>query len=309
MHLIHIQSSQSVANPNSVLVQGRTLDWLKFTGALQGHESFLPDVIDVGRLVGLTYPDADLDTLQMICDWTTLFFLLDDIVELIPSPALVAMHNQRILKAMQDNLEAPINGLHIALRDVALRLRDAGGNAWMDRFLIHVVDWLSGHVWEAQNRASDKVPGEREYSHMRQYTIGMYFEFVLTELCHGPIAKGIRDLGRFKKLTRQANLQISLANDILTIDKEVARGDRHNVILSIMQARILPKDTATQIAVDMHNFVVKDFSRELADCEGKRLKRYGEDLQTWMSGHLQWGLNNKRYQSQSVEVCQISYAS
>ena len=305
MHLIHVLPHQ-VENPCWSYVQDKTLDWLKYTGALEGHEAFKPAVAEVAHLVGYAYPDAPSDTLQLISDWTTLFFLLDDIVEQIPAQMRVAEHNQRILKAMQDNLEAPITGLHIALRDISLRLREAGGEAWMQRFLAHVVDWLGGHIWEARNRANNRIPHEREYAHMRQYTIGMYFEFTLAELVHGPIPRNIRELGRFKKLTRAANLQISLANDIMTIDKEVAQGELHNIILAIIKGRCTTKALATQIAVDMHNFVVKDFARELELCDSKRLRQYGQDLQSWMSGHLHWGLNSKRYNSHAVEICQIS---
>jgi hypothetical protein len=214
----------------------------------------------------------------------------------------VALHNQRLLKALKDDLVSPITGLHIAMRDIGQRLKQAGGAQWMEFFTTHVTDWFAGHDWEAKNRANRRVPGEKEYTHMRQYTIGMYFEFMLTELYQGFIADTNRTSAGYKRLSGLANFQIAMANDVMTFEKEADQGDVHNIVFSIMRHQVLPKETAMRIAVDMHNAVVRDFAYELSRQKVKRLELYGEDLKNWIAGHLQWGLQSKRYNPNLVEV-------
>ena len=136
---------------------------------------------------------------------------------------------------------------------------------------------------------------------MRQFSIGMYFEFALSELTDGyGLSNELRTQPAVSLLARSANQQIAWANDILTVDKEVRQGDVHNLVLSIRQEHRLSLNEAIKEAIIMHNRAVESFLNSAAylltsgtDVAG--LAKYIQALQHWMGGHLRWGFESKRY--------------
>src|SRR5260221_5234346 len=146
--------------------------------------------------------------------------------------------------------------LLVALRDVGQRARES----WMAAFTYEVARWLDSHLWEQGNREAGRVPPLEDYFAMRPLTIGMYFEFLLSEVTASYSLSAKQRLSpEAVGLARIASNEIAWTNDILTLEKELLQGDVHNGVLCIMQSRGLALDPALAEAIDMHNREAKAF--------------------------------------------------
>lgn len=287
------------------VVQARSLGWLRLFGLVRDG-ALLTGLSEVGHLVARTYPDAELEMLQIASDWTTLFFLWDDLVEQVQDHNEVTENNYRLIGALKGYSFREQHPVYDALRDINRRLEAAVTSAklpilWRQTFDNRVERWLGSHVWEAKNRERQVIPSPETYIHMRQLTIGMFFEFTLAELLGGySLTQEARESPGIQKLERLASNLIAWSNDILTLKKELAAGEIHNLILSIRNTRPMAMSAACTIAINMHNAEVNEFVQvrdSLTDCPVWSLEvaQYISALQHWVAGHLQWGIDSKRY--------------
>jgi hypothetical protein len=287
-------------NPHALTVQRQNLEWLESTGIkLEG--SLFQDVSEVGWLAAHVYPTATPETLQLAADWTSLFFLLDDLVEEATSEDAIRLRNERVLSALTSSTLVVDEPVFRALRDVGGRARALGGEAFMGEFSREVARWLDSHLWEHDNRSKRRVPPLEEYRAMRNHTVGMYFEFLLSEVTDSYRLSTLQRVSReVLTLTRMASNEIAWTNDILTLEKELAQGDVHNLVLSIMEGQALPLEEAIDEAVLLHNREVAAFSRlalalRSAPSTHPSLRQLIQALENWMGGHTRWARESKRY--------------
>lgn len=89
------------------------------------------------------------------------------------------------------------------------------------------------HRLEAINRARGITPDLTTYLRMRSLTSGLWIdtEFIeIAERVHLP--PEVRNHSVVRTLTCAANNIVCWANDIISLDKEVKRGDIHNLVLA-----------------------------------------------------------------------------
>lgn len=299
-------------SPHAIAVQSGTLAWLDQMGfTLEG--SLLDGLEEVGGLVARTYPDANLEMLQLASDWTTLVFLLDDLVERIRYSQDVILRNLIIMGAFEGLRSESRDPILIALWDINRRLIEAVARAglppeWRLTFNSRFQEWLGAHVWEAENRGARKIPRVEAYVHMRQFTVGMYFEFTLAELIGGYcLPEAARTSPAFQQLERMAVNLIAWSNDILTLNKELTTGEVHNLILSIKQTRAMTASAARMMAINMHNLEAEQFLNFRDSFTESRIwsvevLQYIVSLQHWIGGHVQWGIDSKRYNLNTLTV-------
>jgi len=293
---------------HSAPVQAETLRWLEAYRLAEARADLLDCVSAVGELTALTYPGASRESLRLASDWTTLFFLMDDLVEERGADlAAISALNARYLAVLGGEAPGAEEGpvLH-ALWDVRERLAGVASAQWLRRFRGRVKEWLGAHVWEARNRADRTVPDVASYVHMRQYSVGMYFEFLLSELTDGyALPAEVESHEAVAQLARHANNQIAWANDVMTLGKELRQGDVHNLVMSLWKREGLELQAALERAVAMHNEEVARF-QALA----RGLPSFGEAdgavqglvraLRHYMGGHLGWGYSARRYRPLEV---------
>lgn len=289
------------ANAEAAQIQRSTLLWLQEMKVEVKGEMF-DDISEVGFLTAHTYPNAHKAALKLAADWTTLFFLLDDLVEGVTSEAVIQERNQRIVDALRGKGEIDSKqALLVALRDIGTRAEQFGGDEWMAAFCLEVSRWLDSHLWEYGNRQAQRVPALEEYTAMRQYTIGMYFEFLLSELTDGyGLSAAERNCEAAVALRRFASSEIAWTNDILTLEKELAQGDVHNGVLSLMHTQELKLDVALARAIALHNEAVGGFvelaQKVRADAQvSSGMLGLVQALENWMGGHTRWARQSKRY--------------
>lgn len=258
----------------------------------------------VGWLVGRAFPVADdLPALQIAADWTTLFCLIDNHIESIRGPALSHVYLKGLLHVFRDGAPPLIaDPFAQAFRDLRERMIDVGVPAWIDRFSEQLERLFRAFVDEAKYRVLEAVPELIKYRKMREVSVGLYFGFRLGELTDGiRLPLMVRDHPTVRSLESKAAYIVGLANDIYTVEKELAKGEVNNMVFVLMHEESLDFEGALARAVELHDAETREYTELVAslpsftpELDGE-LKRYVEVLSSMISGHRTWATETARY--------------
>lgn len=263
----------------------------------------------VGWLVGRAFPIADhLSALQVASDWTTLFCLIDNHIENIRGPALSHVYLTGLLKVFRYGA-APLiaDPFAHAFRDLRDRMIAIGVPSWIERFGEQLERLFKTFVDEAKYRVMDTVPDLKRYRKMREVSVGLYFGFRLGELTDGiELPNVAREHPVIRNLESRAAYIVGLANDIYTVEKEIARGEVNNMVLVLMHEENIDFDAALEQAAALHDAETREFMSQVADLPvfgppyDVQVRRYVEVLTSMISGHRSWAHETARYESVTV---------
>ena len=258
----------------------------------------------VGWLVGRAFPVADdLPALQIAADWTTLFCLIDNHIENIRGPALSHVYLRGLLAVFRTGA-APLiaDPFAQAFRDLRERMLEVDVPAWIERFGDQLERLFCAFVDEAKYRVLEAVPELVKYRKMREVSVGLYFGFRLGELTDGiHLPSQVREHADVRNLESKAAYIVGLANDIYTVEKEMAKGEVNNMVLVLMQEESIDFDQAMRLAVEMHDAETREFATLAAALPSfspeldLELRRYIEILTSIVCGHNRWADETDRY--------------
>jgi len=258
----------------------------------------------VGWLVGRAFPVADdLPALQIAADWTTLFCLIDNHIENIHGPALSHVYLRGLLEVFRLGA-APLiaDPFAQAFRDLRERMIQVGVPAWIDRFGEQLERLFRAFVDEAKYRVLAAVPEMVKYRKMREVSVGLYFGFRLGELTDGiRLPAAVREHPTVRSLESKAAAVVGLANDIYTVEKEMAKGEVNNMVMVLMHEENLGFDGAMRRAVELHDAETREFAALAAELPSfspeidADLRRYIEVLTSMICGHNSWADETDRY--------------
>ena len=292
-------------HPQAAVVHAGTIAWARAMGLARDekHVQALHKA-KVGWLVARAFPIADkLPALQIAADWITLFCLIDNHIESIRGPALSHVYLKSLLDVFRDGAAPKIIDPYAqAFADLRLRMIDVDVPFWITRFGDQLQRLFGTFVDEAKYRQLEAVPEAAQYRKMREVSSGLYFGFRLGELTDNiNLPQHVRDDPTVRNLESKASLIVGLANDIYTVEKELAKGEVNNMIMVLMYEEGLTLDEAMARTVELHDtetheFIalslhLPSFSREI-DAD---LQRYIEVLSSMISGHRSWALETSRY--------------
>ncbi|MCC2280861.1 terpene synthase family protein [Streptomyces sp. ET3-23] len=153
------------------------------------------------------------------------------------------------------------NGAHLsatplskALADLWARTQPRMSSAWRARMAYLWQQCSQGFLWEARNRLTGHPPRLADYMTRRVAAGGAEFCLALTE---GLYKEELDDetyySGPLANLRTSACEHICWANDLLTLEREEARGDLHNLVLVIQAAHGLSRAEAVSTVARMTN--------------------------------------------------------
>ncbi len=306
-----------------------TASWLDRHGLASGS---LAQAVSAAaaRLAARTRPRADYEPLSAVSDFYAWMFIRDDYCDegaagLSASGLFEAdLGSLAVLEASRHGLdhaghnEAPQDGAdgarERALEDVLGRLAGlAGGRAWRRSLGRQMRAYFQATFWEAGNRARGEVPHLALYTRMRPVAAGVRVDDVLLGVgapeAHGavlPAEPGSEPL--LATLSGHAERAVCWSNDLYSLDKELATGDVHNLIVVLCRERGLCIADAVSEAAAMHDREVRGFVEEeerLAELmrQSRRdrttfppwLPHYIEALEHRIRGNLDWSLAAARY--------------
>lgn len=254
------------------------------------------------RLTARAYPTAALDELTLVAEWNLWLFVHDDGCDAGPT----GREPERLV-ALYDDLRAILHGQQThhtsaaarALADLVARIFDIADDESRERFL-HAVDaYFTACVWEAHNRVCGRVPTLAQYIEMRRDTGAVRTSIAMVEICERiQLPAHIIAQPHVEALANACNDVVCWANDIISLPKEHAEGDVHNLV-AVLAHHHCAGDIAqaTELAIRMHDARVADFirfatSRPLVDPE---LHRFVDTMRAWMRGNLDWARESGRY--------------
>ncbi|HEY8378303.1 MAG TPA: terpene synthase family protein [Nannocystis sp.] len=283
----------------------RTVAWAQAMGLVRK-----PEQIDalrdsrIGHLVARMFPaSTDMVALQLAVDWTTLFCCLDDYLEQIHGAVLIAAYLRGLLGVFRDGRQPPlIDPFSHGFGDLRERMLDLRVPNWIPRFSACVERLFDAFIDEAKYRTINVVPEFASHRQIRQITVGLYTGFLLGELTERIVLPPeVLAHETVRELERAASTIVGLANDIYTVEKEIAKGEVNNTVLVLMHQDGLSFEEAMAHTVRLHNAEMREFSRlaenlpHFDDETDRQLRRYVEVLIAFISGHGDWARQNGRY--------------
>lgn len=297
-------------NPATDAVELQTQEWAMHFGLLADHDARQQFIASrFTELMGRAYPTADETTLALIGKWNAWTFLVDTQLDhhaLGRTPVRLAALAHAIDCCLSGDMQAiapDAEPLLCALRDITTRLYAQTSLAWQQRFRNHVMATLSMCVHEAQQRQQGQYPTEHQYLTMRPHTSGCLCFFDLIEFAARiVIPNAVHAHLLLQELTMLAMESVYLANDVVSLPKELAQDDGHNLVLIVQRERGFTLAAATEIVIERHNHVVQRFitaRAQLSDfgTHAEAVQHYVTGLKTWMRANIDWSSITARYQT------------
>jgi hypothetical protein len=269
------------------------------------------DSITVGRLAARVYAGADTDRRSALADWLSWLFLFDDQVdegEAGKRPERLAALLDSMLHPTHGESDACDNPLAIALRELWSRIQPQMPAAWCRRFTTHLAEYFQGCHWEAANRVARRVPSPVVFPAMRRAAGAVIPSLDLIEFAGGyvlPPQVSFHPL--YLDLLHAAGDVICWTDDLFTVDKELARGDVHNLVIVLLRHERCSLDRASKRVQGLLEQRLDAFldaqqqltasmrSLDITHAEKAQVRRWLGGLRAWMRGHLDWGLETARY--------------
>jgi 5-epi-alpha-selinene synthase len=254
------------------------------------------------------YPYCQLEELKVANDWISWLFIWDDhcdVSDLGKKPDVLKVFNNRFLEILKGaeltNQDIPLG---YALSDLRQRMLQIGSKKRFSYFILAVKNYFDGCVRESANRAQGIVPNFETYPTIRSLSGAMDSVFELIEFCdHLALPDFLRHYEIIKKIKLMANNIVCWANDIVSVFKEMEKGDCHNLVLVLHFQEQMPLEKAIKIAASIHNQEIKKmlYLEEYIPSFGKEVDaeivKYISGIHTWISGNLDWGSRSARYRS------------
>jgi 5-epi-alpha-selinene synthase len=296
-------------HPFADAIGEQSIEWaLELRMITEKHVVQVVRDVQFDLLVGQAYPNASLNDLRFISDWSMWLLLWDDVCGgpgICDQPRKQAAIHRRLLDILNGasvtDLDHPlVYGLH----DIRQRMEDRLSSISMQRFIRAVAESFYASVWEAHNRAHKRIPDVAIYLQKRVLTSALFTYLEIFEITHGfVLSLEMRCHAAIQELGRKANNIICWCNDIISYQKEMHQGDVHNLVLLLQHAHDIDLQEAIDRVATLHDAEVHAYLQlesslpALGLSMSTDIKQYLALLRSWMSANMYWSLLSGRYQS------------
>ncbi|MGR9114192.1 MAG: terpene synthase family protein [Gammaproteobacteria bacterium] len=297
----------SEISPHADGLQQHTLEWVREFELVSDDKAWRRlEASKFGRLAARAYPHAPMDRLEIVSDWNTWLFVLDDQCDewgLGKEPDRLAVLHERCLEILAGGTPGVQDvALVHAIHDIRERIQALMPLSWLTRFIQSAAEYFESTEWEAENRQSNSWPEAETYIRMRPYTGGLLTDIDLIELTESiSLPLEVRKHPCIRELTEITNNVVCWSNDIISLQKERKHEDMHNLALIFHHHQSI----GIQDAIDRVNELIEKEVQRFISLE-QALPRFGagsdEDaarlvgvLRAWMRGNLDWSFESGRY--------------
>lgn len=297
----------ALISPFAEVVNEHTVNWVRQYRLVDDDEAFERlRLSKFGRLAARAYPNAPLNRLEIVSDWNTWLFILDDWCDecgLGKHPDQLSVLHTRCLETLCGKQPKPLDHPLIgALYDIYRRLQPFATQGWLTRFARSASEYFEATLWEARNRFCEHWPDMATYIRMRPHTGGLFTDIELIEITEQIDLPGIvrTHLG-LNQLIEITNNVVCWSNDIISLKKEQAHGDMHNLVLIMRHESGIGLQESLDrvkhlIDQQIQRFVL--FEKQLPVFGGQidqDAARFVAVLRSWMRGNLDWAYESGRY--------------
>lgn len=192
--------------------------------------------------------------------------------------------------------------LRAALAQIWGSVAPAMPAAWRAAFARHYFGYLCGCEWEAENRARGRVPAEAEFAGKRREAGAIWPSLDLLEyVADAPLPGGLRDDPLLAAARTACADVVCWTDDLLTVGKERAHDDVHNLVIVLEYATGCDERKAEDLVaqrIEARFAEFRELRRQVLASDagtGSALRTHVAGLHDWMLGHLEWGLRTVRY--------------
>ncbi len=305
-------------NPHAAEVQDAITTWVQRVGLVRQPNALARfSASRFGYLTARAYPAIGRDELLLLSSWNTWLFCLDDQADesgFGHDPAAMKAVFERFMAVLHDQAPTEESPLTRALLDLWGRMTARSTPAWRDRFRASVAAYFASQIWEATNRATGTTPAPDDYIRMRRITGALDTGIVLIDLAaHVALPDAVRTSPLVVALCDAANDIVCWTNDLVSLAKEVARGDVHNLVVVLQHAR----GGMLQSAVDAVARMIHERTEAYLALE-RTVPRYDAAveadlaiylgvLRSWVRGNFDWGRDSGRYSLVEEAAGPVSY--
>lgn len=298
-------------NPNAAALRERTQSFVqRFQLAPEPKAQKKIDAIQLEDMTAAIYVDAAPDTLQVCNDLLLWFFVSDDQYDeraIGTSPLKMQKVCMNFLRILQTgSAREAVSPLGRALLDLRERLVTLSSPEWFARFVADMDLYFQGCLQEAHNRESQRVPEFEEYRSLRRASVGTYPCFDLIELgLPAALPQSVLQQPSLGVLRDLSTDVIAWVNDIVSLQKERAFLDPHNIITVLNHECGISVAEAVKKTVEIHNEAMEEFGRiaqGFARETGAPGRAYLDGLEQWMRGVFDWSFQSARYRSEYLSL-------
>lgn len=309
-------------SPHATEAQAGHLAWTSRYGLYVSEaQRRLFAAMDIGNLASRMCPGADIEGLRLVADWSAWLLLRDDRWDsddgLAPGEwERLAERDRAYLRVMRGDPRAippgsPADGdgLALALSDLCDRLRERAANDGMPDpvdgdFLTLMREFFVGSVRQASFQRRGQTPPLAEYLELRIVTGGLDIltkvQAVLDGVTLPPRGRVGEKSGAsrlWSRLTETSHNICCWHNDLVSLNKELAAGEVHNLIFALMEDPANDCDSlqdAVRLAVEMlyeEHDAFAALSEKSAVGEGRCAEDsswYAKMLKDRVSGIIAW---------------------
>jgi 2-methylisoborneol synthase len=159
------------------------------------------------------------------------------------------------------------------------------------------VSWNAYAAW----RYTGAYPPAWEYLAARQHD-SFYTSMTLVDAVGGyELPANMYYDPRVRRMLMQAGTASVMVNDLYSVAKDAAdENPVCNMVLQIAADRKCSIEEATEVTVELHNNLVRDFEaghRSLQNVPSLELQRFLRGVRAWMGGGFEWHATNPRYET------------
>ncbi len=290
---------QSAISPYADALEALTLDWV-YRFDLYKNAALLRrlQAMKVGELAGRAFPNASFELLQIISDWRTWFYLLEDrIDDFVEDGTLADVENycRRLLEVLNEPQSARDEPMEKGLADLWARTWQNANSEWMLRYIHSMENYLEGVTLEAEFRIHRQDPSLEEYLNARRKKIGGDVFIQFAELVENI---NLADAVRYHPIVHDLNAigidVLAWMNDILGLNRQRRAQDTMNAVLVLARERAIDAAAAVTIAAYFINDAVRAFderTNRLPDFgkeDNEALQKYIGVWRSMMRGALDW---------------------
>ncbi|MFI5835173.1 terpene synthase [Micromonospora sp. NPDC051300] len=260
------------------------------------------------RYAGRLYPDAAEPDLRVLTALFTWFFLVDDACDGPDrlTPAQIRGLRDGTLALLRDGPRARHPGFSGPLRRLLVQAwrepRRRMPARWRLRFADAVADHLDGVSREAAATSAGRPPGVAEYVRLRRATSAAYVSYPLIEFAAGrPLPDAVYHHPALRRHADLGNDLLSWFNDIASLERDLATGGGHNLVVAVAGERGVPLPVAVDLVAahwraEMSRFMalraaVPSFGPTLDEAVTAHL----DGVAAAVRGTVDWTLESARY--------------
>ncbi|MFJ7910743.1 hypothetical protein [Kitasatospora sp. NPDC096204] len=219
--------------------------WVQRTGlapdaaALRRHDRY-----DMALFACLSYPDAARDGLELVADWVSWWSIWNDFPDdpdFIGTPgraeaffaSLTAVLDSPAPRSDGPRTDDP----HIrAFADIWRRWCEGMSPAFVARTGANWKHWFAAYLTRCEQRREHVLLDVDEYLALREVTGAARLEMDAAERCgRYEVPDDVLDSGLLRRMRHLTAQVINITQDVQSLAKEEAAGDRHNLVIVLEQ--------------------------------------------------------------------------